>query len=59
MKPSELRRIRNSLGLTQAEMGRALGAHRVSVARWEAGTRAVPVTVAKLARLLAEVEGVE
>lgn len=35
MKPSEIKCLRKSLSLTQAEFAQLLGAHAVTVARWE------------------------
>ncbi len=42
MKPGELRAAREKLGLTQAELAKALGVQRVTVARWETGLRKIP-----------------
>jgi repressor LexA len=42
MKPSELKAIRERLGISQEELAASLGVHRVSVARWEAGMRKIP-----------------
>jgi len=42
MEPDELKRQREKLGFTQAELASALGVHRVAVARWETGTRKIP-----------------
>ena len=42
MKPADLRRIREQLGLTQQQLADALQTTRVSVARYEAGMRRIP-----------------
>lgn len=34
---SRISRVRKSLGLTQAEFGQLLGAHLVTISRWESG----------------------
>jgi len=48
VKPAEMKRIRDELGLTQEELAEELGVHRVTVARWEAGDRGIPEPVARL-----------
>jgi DNA-binding transcriptional regulator YiaG len=48
VSPTELQRIREALGLTQAESAEELGVHRVTVARWETGDRNIPEPVARL-----------
>lgn len=50
---SEVRRIREALGLTQDEFAERLGTHRVTVAKWEAGMRSPRGTAVTLIRLLA------
>ena len=52
MGPTDVRRFRKRLGLTQAKFARLLGVHRVSVARWESGAAKVQAPMAKLIRLL-------
>ena len=42
MKPGDLKRIREQLGLTQQQLADALHTTRVSVARYEAGMRRIP-----------------
>jgi len=42
MRPPELKRIREHLGLTQQQLADALRTTRVSVARYEAGMRRIP-----------------
>jgi repressor LexA len=42
MKPTDLKHIREQLGLTQQQLADALQTTRVSVARYEAGMRRIP-----------------
>ena len=49
MEAYEIVRRRTALGLTQQQLADAVGVHRVTLVRWEAG-RAVPLPLA--ARLL-------
>ncbi|NWF74664.1 MAG: helix-turn-helix domain-containing protein, partial [Nitrospirae bacterium] len=42
MRPTELKRVREQLGLTQQQLADALRTTRVSVARYEAGMRRIP-----------------
>jgi len=48
VKPAELKRIREALGLTQEQLADEVGVHRVTVAKWEAGDRGIPEPVARL-----------
>jgi DNA-binding transcriptional regulator YiaG len=48
VKPTELRSIREKLGLTQTQLAEEIGVHRVTVAKWEAGDRSIPEPVARL-----------
>jgi DNA-binding transcriptional regulator YiaG len=50
VQPAELRRIRARLDLTQAALATAIGVHRVTVAKWEAGDRTIPEPVARLVK---------
>lgn len=50
--PTELKRIRSALGLTQAALANQLGVRRETVARWETGARRIAEPVARLARRL-------
>lgn len=53
MTPSELRAIRERLGLTQAAFAPLIGAGGDRTVRmWESGDRKIPVSVAMLARAL-------
>jgi transcriptional regulator with XRE-family HTH domain len=42
MKPQDLAALRERLELTQQELADKLGVDRVTIARWETGTRAMP-----------------
>ncbi|WP_173043861.1 transcriptional repressor LexA [Nitrospira sp. KM1] len=42
MKPADLKRMRERMGLTQQQLAEALHTTRVSVARYEAGMRRIP-----------------
>lgn len=61
MTPADLRRRREAIGLTQAEMARLLGYtgdHIYStVGRWECGRRAIPPDIAALLYLVETVPG--
>lgn len=52
MTSSEVRRIRQRLGLTQGALARRLGVHKVTVAKWEADMRSPGGTAVTLLRLL-------
>jgi transcriptional regulator with XRE-family HTH domain len=51
----ELRTIRHHLGLTQKELARRMGVHKLTVAQWEASTPPPPLLALYLARFLVEV----
>jgi DNA-binding transcriptional regulator YiaG len=58
MDPDEARRLRERLGLTQAQIAERLGVTTVAVWRWEKGVkpgsrRRIPEPAARLLRLLA------
>jgi transcriptional regulator with XRE-family HTH domain len=58
MTPTELKRIRKELGLTQEQLAKQLGVGQNAVARWEIGLRRISEpTVRLLRRILAEVRG--
>ena len=42
MKPNELQQWRIDRGMTQQALADALGVHRVTVAKWEAGMTGIP-----------------
>lgn len=46
MSPDELSTWRNDRNYTQAELAKALGIHRVTVAKWEAGMIVIPKIIA-------------
>ena len=48
VKPEEMKRIREALGMTQEEFADEIGVHRVTVAKWEGGDRTIPEPVARL-----------
>ena len=50
LSPKEIRFLRNTMGLTQAEMAARLGNNSQSVARWEKGECEIPGTAEKLLR---------
>ncbi len=52
LSPQELRFLRNTMDLTQAELASALGKNSQSVARWEKGTSELPAAEEKLLRIL-------
>lgn len=39
MKPLEIRKLRESLGKTQTDFGRALGVSKQTICYWESGNR--------------------
>jgi len=53
MTPAEFRAIRESLGLTQAELGERLNRHWVTISRYESGALAIPSELAQLMRMYA------
>ena len=52
MRGDQLRKIRSRLGLSQAGLGRRLGAHGNTVARWERDEVGIPDPAARLACVL-------
>ena len=50
LAPREIKFLRNTMGLTQAELAEMLGNNSQSVARWEKGTTEIPGTAEKLLR---------
>jgi transcriptional regulator with XRE-family HTH domain len=58
MMPTQLKRIRRELGLTQKQLAERLGVIPVTVARWELGLRGISEPVARLIqRIRAEARG--
>lgn len=45
MKPEEMKRRREALGLTQAQLARELGLDSITVSRYERGVHPIPKTV--------------
>lgn len=52
MSKHELRKIRKTVGMTQAQMAASLGVHPVTVTRWEAGMCCMRPTSEQLIRQL-------
>lgn len=52
MTPEELKKVREALGLTQAELAHHMGVAANTVARWEQGARAISTQVASHVRTL-------
>jgi DNA-binding transcriptional regulator YiaG len=52
MTAGAFKRMREDTGLTQAELAKVLGVDRVTVARWETGTRRIPEMAARLLALI-------
>lgn len=52
LAPKEIKFLRNTMGLTQAELAARLGNNSQSVARWEKGQTEIPGTSEKLLRAL-------
>ncbi len=50
LSPREIRFLRNTMGLTQAELAKRLGNNSQSVARWEKGECEIPGTAERLLR---------
>jgi len=57
MTPSEVRRIRRRLGLTQSAFAALLGVHEKTVTRWESGAVGMSATTQRLIRSLGEKGG--
>jgi transcriptional regulator with XRE-family HTH domain len=53
MTPSDLIATRKTLGLTQTELGEAIGVSLRAIQHYEAGTRKIPKPIEKL--LMAEI----
>ncbi len=49
---SEVRRLREALGLTQAELAEELGVHPITISRWERDKARVPSAAARLLTIL-------
>jgi DNA-binding transcriptional regulator YiaG len=54
MNPSQMRRMRKRLGMTQSELARALAVNRAAVCQWESGARTPSPMAVKFLTLLLE-----
>lgn len=54
MKPTELTRLREKMGLNQAQLARELGVSRAAVSQWESGKRGIGNVLALALDCLAE-----
>ncbi|PYM27936.1 MAG: transcriptional regulator [Candidatus Rokuibacteriota bacterium] len=54
MTPGAVRSLRKQLGLTQAAFAALLGVHKITVAKWEAGTKGMSATTKRLLQILAQ-----
>jgi DNA-binding transcriptional regulator YiaG len=52
LSPQEIRFLRKTLDMTQADLGKKLGCDSQSVARWEKGTCVMPAPTEKLLRAI-------
>lgn len=52
LAPEEIRFLRRTMDLSQAELGEAVGKTNQSVARWEKGESGIPATAEKLLRAI-------
>lgn len=52
MTPDEIKKARQSLGLTQSDMARAMGVHRVTYTKWERGESAITAAPATMIRMI-------
>jgi len=54
MTGSEVRQLRETLGLTQPELAEELGVHPITISRWEREKARVPTAAARLLTILAK-----
>jgi DNA-binding transcriptional regulator YiaG len=54
MTPNAVRRLRARLGLTQTRFAALLGVHKITVAKWEGGTKGMSFTSKRLLSVLAQ-----
>lgn len=54
MTGSEVRRLREALGVTQPELAEELGVHPITISRWERDKARVPTAAARLLTMLAQ-----
>jgi transcriptional regulator with XRE-family HTH domain len=52
-----MKRKRQALGLTQLALAERIGVHRITIAKWEAGTVRIPKSIKLLMELLVKTEG--
>lgn len=52
MTHCEIMRARLDLGMTQSDMARAMGVHRVTYTKWERGENAITAAPATVIRML-------
>ena len=53
MRGSEVRRIREGLGLTQAKFAKLVGVHPITVSKWENDSFGIRESAARLMKMLA------
>ncbi|WP_447977092.1 transcriptional repressor LexA [Candidatus Nitrospira bockiana] len=58
MKPTDLKKLRQELGLTQEELAKKLGTTRMTITRYEGGTRRIPPIVEVVLAQLVNAAGV-
>jgi DNA-binding transcriptional regulator YiaG len=54
MTPDAVRKLRKRLGLTQSSFAVLLGVHKITVAKWEGGTKGMSATTERLLRIIAQ-----
>ena len=54
MTPGAVRTLRKRLGLTQSRFAALLGVHKITIAKWEAGTKGMSATTERLLRVIAQ-----
>ena len=56
MEPSELKKTRRGLGLTQGALAARLGVDIASISRWESGKQPIPKIAQKLIRVVGSLD---
>lgn len=59
MKPDKIKRIRESLGLTQKEFAQKLGTAKLTISHWETGSRRPSSLAVKAILMLKRIQGKE
>lgn len=59
MKPQDVARLRNEMGMTQRELGEVLGVSTVSVGYWEIGQYPISIPHARALFLLSELKKIQ